>query len=216
LNFLVEIWAALVNVMVFGIDYFYALFGNYGLSIIAVTIIVRVFLFPFTFSQMRSMKKMQDLQPEIKKLEKKYKDDPQAKNTETWKLWQEHGVNPLMGCLPLLVQFPFIIAFFRALEAFQYSTVPTFLWLTPAISGSDLSVPDPWFILPVLAAVATFLQTKLTTTATVDPTSKATQWMMPLFIGWFSTRFPAALALYWVISSGIGVIQQVIINRLVA
>jgi len=176
--------------------------GNFGLSIVVLTIAIRIVLLPLTLSQVRSTKRMQELQPQVKKLQTKYKNDPQRLNEETMKLWRENKVNPLSGCLPLLIQLPILWAFFRALIDFEGLQNASFLWIP------DIGAADPLYILPILAGVATFLQTKYTTPTGADGSQKTMLYVMPVFIAWISARYPAGLALYWTVSSIFGALQQ--------
>jgi YidC/Oxa1 family membrane protein insertase len=176
--------------------------GNYGISIILLTIGIRGVLLPLTYSQVRSTKKMQELQPEVQELQDKYKDTPEKLNEETMKLWKEHNVNPMAGCLPLVIQLPILWAFFRALTGFEGLADAAFLWI-PSIGS-----PDPYYILPVIAGAATFVQSRLTTPGGAEGTQKTMLYMMPLFIAWISSRYPAGLALYWSVSSVFGAVQQ--------
>ena len=122
--------------------------GSYGLSILVLTIIVRTPILPLTLKQYKSSKAMQALQPEMKKIREKYKDNPQKQQEETMKLFQQHQVNPLAGCLPLLIQMPIFIALYNAIYGNPEIRTHTFLWL-------ELGSKDPYYILPLLAAITT-------------------------------------------------------------
>lgn len=174
------------------LEYIFGLTGSYGVAIILLTALIRVVLLPFTLAQTRSSQKMQELQPIINKLQKVYKNDPTRLNQETMALWKKHGVNPLSSCLLLLIQFPFIIAFFRVLQTFEPLKSATFL-------GFDLGKPDPW-ILPILAAVTTYFQVKVSSPAN-NPQGQTMLIVFPLLIGWMARSFAAALSLYWVVSN---------------
>lgn len=176
--------------------------GSYGLAIIALTFLIRVVILPLTASQTRAMKKMQELQPEVQKLQKKHKKDPQRLNQETMALWREHKVNPLSGCLPVLIQLPVLWAFFTVLRDFDFRGDPGFLWI------ADLSVPDALYVLPVLAGLTTFWQTRMTTPTAAEGTQRMMLYFMPAFLGWLSMQFPAGLALYWVASNVFSIGQQ--------
>jgi len=182
--------------------------ANYGLAIILMTVLIKVILYPLTNSQLKSMRTMQELQPKLKELQAKYKDSPEKIQAETMKLYQEKGFNPLGGCLPLLVQMPILIAFYSALLKFKY-TVPahaSFLWIP------NLSQTDPWYLLPVLAAVTTYYQQRISTVDASDPTQRTMMMVMPLFIGWMATKFAAGLALYWVMFNILSILQQLYVN----
>ena len=177
-------------------------FGNYGLAIIILTVIIKVLLYPLTQKQLKSMKAMQELQPKLKKIQEKYKDNPQMLQQKMTQLYQNAGVNPLAGCLPLLIQMPILMAMYYALFSFDYGeTVPSFLWI------ENLSHPDPFYILPLLSALTTFLQQKISMT---EPTQQTRIFMvvMPLFIGFISLNFPAGLVLYWVTMNVVQIVQQ--------
>ncbi len=205
-------WQALVGLVSSAIEFFGEFAGNYGVGIILVTVVVRLILIPLTFSQTKATAKMQQVNPELEKLKKKYKGDQQKLNEETIKLWKEHGVNPAAGCLPMLIQMPIIFAMFTALREFEFAAGAGFLWL------ENLALPDPLYILPVLAAVATFVQTRMSTAmAESSGSSQALMtYGMPLFIGYISTQFPSGLALYWTVTNLFGVAQQYLVNNVLA
>ncbi|MEW8959731.1 MAG: YidC/Oxa1 family membrane protein insertase, partial [Moorella sp. (in: firmicutes)] len=189
---------------------------NYGLAIILFTILVKVILYPLTYKQLRSMKKMQELQPKIQELQKKYKNNPQKAQQAMMELYQKEGVNPLGGCLPLLVQMPILFALFSALRVFfdpvhhpPYVELAhaDFLWI------KNLGQPDP-IILPVLVALGTYFQQKISMVGTSqDQTQKTMLIVMPLLIGWMSRNFSAGLSLYWVTFSLMGILEQWFIRR---
>lgn len=200
--------AWLTGIMREGMNTFFQWSGSYGVAIILLTILIRVVLVPFTLSQMRMTRKMQELQPELKRLQEKFKKDPQRLNQETMALWKRARVNPLSGCLPLLLQFPFLIALFNVLQQFNYAAQPSFLWL------ADLSKADGTYLLPILAAVTTWWQSKITAMpGQNDPTQRTMTVAMPLMIGWMATRFASGLSLYWVVSNLLGVVQQYLMVR---
>ncbi len=192
----------------------YDLIGNYGISIIVFTIIVKLILVPLTIKQTKSMKGMQEIQPELKKIQEKYKNDQETMNNKMMELYKKHNVNPFGGCLPLLIQFPIIIGLFTVLRSplnygFAEEVVGTgFLWM------SSLSQPDLW-ILPILAGAATYLTSATMTVpgAQQDPTQNTMKYIFPIMMIWMSRSLPAGVALYWVISSLFQVIQQVLINK---
>jgi YidC/Oxa1 family membrane protein insertase len=187
------------------IEWMNRLTGSYGMAIILLTIAIRLVLLPFTLAQTRSSLKMQQLQPHISALQKKYKGEPDKLNQETMALWKKHGVNPLSSCLLLLVQFPFIIAFFRALERFAPLKEAMFL-------GLKLGSPDPFYVLPVLAAVTTYFQIKASSPGN-NPQGQAMLIMFPLLIGWMAMRFAAALSLYWVVSNILSIGERFLVPK---
>ncbi len=179
-------------------------FASYGWAIILLTIIVKMALYPLTVKQVKSMKAMQELSPKMKKIQEKYKDNPQVMQQKIGALYQEAGVNPLAGCLPLLIQMPILMGMYYSLYNFTYPTPESayFLWMT------SMSEPDPMYILPVLSALTTFLQQKMTTTDSNNPQMKMMMFIMPLFIGWISINFPSGLVLYWVTMNVVQIVQQ--------
>lgn len=177
--------------------------GSYGLGIILLTVAVRVVILPLTIYQTRSMKKIQDLQPKLKELQAKHKGDQQKLNQETMELYKANGANPFSGCLPLLIQMPFLYAVFAVLQGYvpPEGVAPGFLWM------DLLSQPDPYFILPGLTVASMFLQSWLTGAGS-DPNQKMMMWMMPLLFGWFTFKMQAGVVLYWVVSTIFGLAQQ--------
>lgn len=201
----------LSNIMQTALTYAYNLtasigIANYGIAIILLTAIIKIALYPLTAKQVKSMKSMQELQPKIKELQAKFKGNPEKLNKEMAALYKESGVNPLSGCLPLIVQMPILISIFFAIRDFQYLQQPNFLWM------SDLAQPDHTYILPVLSAVTTWIQQKQTTTEMTQQ-NKMMLIFMPLFIGYISLTFPGGLVLYWVVSNVIQIIQQWMMYR---
>ncbi|QGP91932.1 Membrane protein insertase YidC 2 [Neomoorella glycerini] len=189
---------------------------NYGLAIILFTILVKVILFPLTYRQLRSMKRMQEIQPKIQELQKKYKSNPQKAQQAMMELYQKEGVNPLGGCLPLLVQMPVLFALFSALRTF-FDPVhhPAYVELAHAnfLWVSNLGQPDP-YILPILVALGTFFQQKVSMVGgNQDQTQRTMLIVMPLVIGWMSRSFSAGLSLYWVTFSLMGILEQWLVRR---
>jgi YidC/Oxa1 family membrane protein insertase len=176
------------------------LWGQYGLAILAVTLIIRLIILPLTIKQYRSSKQMQALQPEIKKMKEKYKDDPKKQQEETMKLFQQNGVNPLAGCFPLLVQMPILIALYQAIMRNPDIQKHTFLWL-------QLGTPDHLYILPALAALTTFLQQKVMATQMTSQ-MQALMFIFPVLIFVMSMNFASALPLYWVFSNTFTIVQS--------
>lgn len=179
--------------------------GSYGVSIILSTIIVRLLLYPLTVSQNKNMVAMKKLQPELNELQKKYGDNKEEYQKKTMELYQKNKINPLGGCLPLLLQLPILWAFFRVLRELPLSEASKFLgiWV--------LSEPDKLFILPLLAAATTYLQSKMTAT---DPSQKSMMIMMPVMIGIFSLSFPSGMVLYWITSNVFSIAQQAWLNKM--
>lgn len=209
------IFEPIENILHFVLSALYTLteqlgFGSYGLAIILLTVIIKIILYPLTVKQLNSMRAMQKIQPELKKLQEKYKDKPQIMQQKFMQLYQKEGVNPMAGCLPLLIQMPILMAMYYTLYNFDYGAVePSFLWLP------SLSQTDPLYVLPVLSALTTFLQQKIATVSTSEQSQqmKMMMYIMPLFIGWISLNFPAGLVLYWVTMNVVQILQQLWMYR---
>lgn len=192
---------------VVALEFFHRFSGNYGLSIILLTVVARFLLWPLTQSQIVSSKKMQELQPQIEKIRQRFKGDQARLNQEMVKLWKENKVNPAAGCLPVLVQLPFLWGLYRALLEFTAFKGAPFLWIT------SLAAPDP-YILPVLAGVTTFLQTWMITPrgqGVQQPGQQMFLWTMPILVVVITRTLPAGVALYWVISNLFSIGQQALI-----
>jgi YidC/Oxa1 family membrane protein insertase len=184
-------------------------FIGYGMSIVIVTILVRFAMLPLMVKQMKSSKAMQALQPELNKLKEKYSSKDQATQMkmqqEQMALFKENGVNPLSGCLPLFIQMPILIAFYQAISRTSEIAQHNFLWF-------DLGNPDPFYILPIVAAITTFLQQKITMIGQDNSSPMAQQmammtYIMPIMILMFAINFPAALSLYWVVGNIFMIVQ---------
>ena len=182
-----------------------SMFGlvSYGYAIILLTIIVKFLLYPLTVKQVKSMKAMQEIAPKMKKIQEKYKDNPQVMQQKVAALYQEAGVNPLAGCLPLLVQMPILMGMYYSLYNLEYPSADAaqFLWLP------SLSEADPYYILPILNVLTTFYQTRQTSDMS-NPQMKMMMLIMPLFIGFISLTFPSGLVLYWVVMNLCQILQQ--------
>ncbi|NPV26817.1 MAG: membrane protein insertase YidC [Firmicutes bacterium] len=181
---------------------------SYGLAIILLTIVIKMVLYPLTIKQMMSIKGLKEIQPKIDEIKRKYHDKKDKMQEAIMQLYREHNVNPLAGCLPLLVQMPFLIALYQALLHFNYinPSHARFFWI------QNLSEPDPW-IIPILAGLTTWWQQKVSMVSPNDPNQKMMLIFMPLFLFWIARSIPAGLGLYWVVFSVVGAIQQIIINR---
>ena len=180
--------------------------GNFGVSIIVVTILIKIALLPLTLKQDKSMKEMKKIQPELEKLKEKYANDKQMLNIKTMELYKEHKVNPLGGCLPLLLQLPILFALFGVLRNGIIPKDSSFLWL-------KLSVPDPFYVLPVLNGAVSFFQQKLMGSADSNPQMKNMMYIFPIMMIFISYRMPSGLQLYWLTSSILAVVQQYFIMK---
>jgi YidC/Oxa1 family membrane protein insertase len=191
-----------------GLQFIYKYIPNYGLAIVLLTILIRLITFPLQYKSFKSMKKMQQIQPELQKIKEKYKDDNQKMQKETMALFQKAGANPLSGCLPLLLQMPFFFAIYRVLySAVELVGAPFFGWI------HDLSIHDPFYVLPLLMAGSMFLQQKLTPQTSVDPTQQKVMMLMPIIFGFIMKNLPAGLVLYIFVSTMVGIIQQYLVYR---
>ncbi|MFA5839712.1 MAG: YidC/Oxa1 family membrane protein insertase [Candidatus Margulisiibacteriota bacterium] len=198
----------LTDIMLEVLKFFYSIGGhNYGLAIIWLTIAVNLALYPLTLSSVKQMSAMQKIQPRLKDLQKKHKDEPQKLQKEMMDLYKGEGVNPMGGCLPMLLKLPFFLALFFALqsEALKVSMAAvgsgaSFLWI------ANLAKPDPLWILPVLIGVSTWYMQK--TMPAMGEQAQLMTWFMPIFIVLVSYAFPSGVQLYWVVSNMMGGVQQ--------
>jgi len=190
------------NLMSNTLHYFYSLFHSYGVAIILLTLAIRLILYPLTHKQTESMKALQDIQPEMKKIQEKYKDDPQKSQQEIMALYKKHKVNPMGGCLPLLVQMPFLIALYQTLIHTTQFKNANFLWV------KDLSGPD--IPLVILLGLTTYLSQKLTVT---DPNQAKTMAFVPVLMMFMFWKLPAGVILYIVISNLFTMAQQYYIMK---
>ena len=187
----------------------YGIFGNWGVAIIAVTILIKLLFYKLTESSGRSMAKMRNLQPRLKALQDRYKDDRQALSQAMMDLYKREKVNPAAGCLPILIQMPFFLAFYWVLlESVEMRQAPFALWIT------DLSSRDPLFILPLIMGAAMFFQQKLNPQVG-DPVQMRVMQIMPIIFTAFFAFFPSGLVLYWVTNTVLSIAQQWKINRVV-
>ena len=187
--------------------------GSRGIGIILFTLIIRIILLPLMHFQTKSMRKTQELQPKIKQLQQQYAskdvETQQKFREEQQKLYAEYGVNPYAGCLPLLVQMPILMAIYQAISRVPELREGSFLWL------KILGEPDPYFILPVLAAILTFASTYLSSMSQVESNAslKVMNYVMPVMIFVMAVNLPSALSLYWVVSNAFQVVQTLLINN---
>lgn len=182
--------------------------ANWGLAIIILTIAVRCVLYPLTKRQYISMAKLRLLTPKINEIKERYKDDRQKLGMEMMNLYKKENANPLGGCLPLLLQMPIFIALYWTLmESTELRHQPFLLWI------NDLSVYDPYFVLPILMGVSMFFIQKLSPTPITDPMQKKIMMIMPIVFTAMFCTFPAGLTLYWVVSNMFSIVQQIMIFR---
>lgn len=193
------------------LELFYRWTGNYGVAIILITICLQLLLLRFTVMQFKSAAQMRKIQPEMKRIQEKYKGDPQALNRETLNLYRKYNVNPLSGCLPLLIQLPIFLALFNALRtSWALHGAKFVLWIT------DLSSKDPYYILPILMGVVMFFQQKNSMPPGTDPAQAAMFKYMPVIFTLLFMNFPSGLVLYWLTNSLLTFCVQTVINRKLA
>jgi YidC/Oxa1 family membrane protein insertase len=192
-----------------GLQFIHKYIPNYGIAIILLTILIRLITFPLQYKSFKSMKKMQGIQPELQKIKEKYKDEPQKMQKETMDLFKKAGANPLSGCLPLILQMPFFFAIYRVLySAVELVGAPFYGWI------HDLSIHDPFYVLPVLMGLAMLAQQKLTPQTTVDPTQQKIMMFMPVVFAFIMKSLPAGLVLYIFVSTVVGILQQTIVYKM--
>ncbi|MDR1008455.1 MAG: membrane protein insertase YidC [Campylobacteraceae bacterium] len=182
--------------------------GNWGWSIVIITIIIRLILYPLTYRGMVSMNKLKDLAPKVKELQEKYKSDKQKLNAHVMDLYKKHGANPMGGCLPILIQIPIFFAIYKMLfNTIELKNAEWIFWV------QDLAVKDPYYILPIAMGLTMFLQQKMTPTTFTDPTQEKVMKFLPLIFTLFFLWFPAGLTLYWFVNNLFSIFQQMYVNR---
>jgi YidC/Oxa1 family membrane protein insertase len=192
-----------------GLNAFYGIIPSYGVAILLVTVVLKIAFWPIQAKSMASMKQMAQFQPQVAKLREKYKDDPQRLNAETMKLYKEHKINPLAGCLPMLVQLPVLMAFYKVLISDIGTRGVSFLWI------KDLAQPDTIFTvagfgfnpLPLIMTGSMIWQQKLTP-QTGDPQQAKMMMFMPLIMLLFFYNTASGLTLYWTVQQLLSILQQ--------
>jgi YidC/Oxa1 family membrane protein insertase len=190
------------------LQFLYEFTHNYGIAIILVTALIKLCFVPLTHKSYTSMKAMQALQPKMAELQKKYKDDKERFNKELFQLYKTHKVNPLGGCLPMILQIPVFVAFYNIL----YSTIelrhaPFFWWI------HDLSGKDPYYVLPLIMGLTMFIQQKIQPSA-MDPKQARMMLLMPVIFTFMFLQFPSGLVLYWLVNNLLTIVQQYVTMRL--
>jgi len=189
------------------LKFFYGFLGNYGFSIILLTVCIKLLFWPLTQKSYKSMKGMQKLQPEMKRLREKFGSDKQRLNQEMMKFYKDHKVNPLGGCLPMVIQIPVFFALYRVLlGSIELRHAPFILWIT------DLSAKDPYYVTPLIMGVTMFLQQKMTPT-NMDPTQAKIMLLMPVVFTFMFLNFPSGLVVYWLVNNLLTILQQYLIKR---
>jgi len=196
------------------LKFFDRLFGNYGVSIIVLTVLVKIVTIPLTRAQYRSMQKMQQIQPHLERLRERYKDDASGMQREMMELYRKHGVNPFSGCVPMLLQIPIFVGLYNALlNAIELRHAPFVGWIT------DLSAPDRLMVggvgIPVLVILmgASMLAQQWMTPAQGDPTQRRMMMFMPVIFTAMFLNFPSGLVLYWLVNNVLSIGQQYLVMR---
>lgn len=203
----------IVNVILVGLNFFYSYFGNYGISIIFLTLIINIALYPLTLSSIVQMAALQRVQPKIQEIQKRLKDKPSELQKELMEIYKKEKVNPFGGCLPMLLKIPFFIGFFMALQSKEFLAIisninvnASFLWI------GNLAKPDATPVMVALIALTTYWSQK-TMPGSANNQMAGMNIFMPIFIAIVSVSFPAGVQLYWVVSNLLGVAQQVFIAK---
>lgn len=182
---------------------------NYGVTIILLTMMLKVLFVPLQYKSYKSMKQMQVIQPKVLAIQEKFKEDRDRLNKELIKLYRDHKVNPVGGCLPMVLQMPVFVALFNILYmTIDLRQAPFMAWI------SDLSVQDPFYVLPIIMGVTMVVQQKITPT-TMDPTQAKIMLMLPAFMTFLFINFPAGLVLYWLTNNVLTISQQLITDRVI-
>jgi len=200
-------FSAIAKPMLHSLKLFYRYLHNYGLAIIVITVILKILFFPLTHKSYKSMKEMQKLQPKMQELKEKYKDDRDAMNRSVMELYKTHKVNPLGGCLPMLVQIPVFFGLYKALMfSIELRHAPFYLWL------QDLSAKDPYYVTPLIMGATMFIQQKMTPT-NMDPVQAKMMLALPVVFTFMFLNFPSGLVLYWLVNNILTIAQQAYINK---
>ncbi|MER3422967.1 MAG: hypothetical protein C4293_06750 [Nitrospiraceae bacterium] len=198
---------AVAKPLFYVLRFLYDFTHNYGVAIILLTVGIKLLFVPLQYKSYKSMKDMQAIQPKVVELQAKYKDDRERLNKELIKLYRDHKVNPVGGCLPMLLQMPVFVALFNILYmTIDLRQAPFILWI------KDLSAQDPYYVLPILMGASMVLQQKIMPT-TMDPTQAKIMLLLPAFMTVLFLTFPAGLVLYWLTNNMITIIQQFVTDR---
>ncbi len=190
------------------LSWLHGIFGNWGWAIIALTLLIRMILFPLTYKGMLSMQKMKEVAPKVKEIQAKYKGDPQRMNAAVMETYKKEGANPLGGCLPMVLQIPVFYAIYRVLlNSVELQGADWILWV------NDLSRMDPYYILPILMGATMFYQQHITPNNFTDPMQEKIFKYLPVIFTFFFITFPSGLVLYWFVNNIFSIIQQFLVNK---
>lgn len=197
------------------IQFSYAnIWPNFAVSIMLLTLLVKLLLLPLTQKQFQSLKQMQVLQPKFQEMRKKYKENPRKLQEETMKLYKETGINPLGGCLPMLLQLPFLLAIFYATKSDKFIAMISAEGVFPGFSDiwlPNLAEPDTLFILPVLIGVLTYLAQKFTPSSGANKQQQQIMLILPFFLIAICIKMPAGVLIYWAVSQLFSTVQQIVV-----
>ncbi|MRR57330.1 MAG: membrane protein insertase YidC [Deltaproteobacteria bacterium] len=200
-------FAAIAKPLLYTLKYFNNYTHNYGIAIIIITVIIKILFFPLTHKSYKSMKDMQKLQPKMTELKEKFKNDRDAMNKAVMEMYRTHKVNPLGGCLPMVVQIPVFFALYKALMgSIELRHAPFMFWIT------DLSAKDPYYVTPIIMGVTMFIQQKMTPSS-MDPIQAKMMLALPVVFTFMFLNFPSGLVIYWLVNNVLTIGQQVYINR---
>lgn len=190
-----------------GLTFFHSLVNNWGYAIILLTVLVKTLLYPLSAASFKSMAKMRKLQPEMARLKERFGDDKQKFSQAMMEMYKKEGANPLGGCLPILLQMPvFLALYWTLMESVELRHAPFILWI------NDLSVMDPYFVLPILMGISMYL-TQMMQPEPPDPIQAKVFKFLPVMMTFFFLWFPAGLVLYWLINNILSVLQQLYVTR---
>ena len=200
-------FAPISKPLIYALKFLYKYTGNYGFAIIIITCILKMLFFPLTHKSYKSMKEMQKLQPKMAELKEKFKNDRDAMNKAVMELYKTHKVNPMGGCLPMLVQIPVFFGLYRALMySIELRHAPFLLWIT------DLSAKDPYMVTPIVMGVTMFIQQKMTP-SNMDPVQAKMMLALPVVFTFMFLNFPSGLVIYWLVNNVLTIAQQMYINK---
>jgi len=195
--------------LIYSLKYLYKYTGNYGVAIIVITCILKLLFFPLTHKSYKSMKEMQKLQPKMTQLKEKFKNDRDGMNKAVMELYKTHKVNPMGGCLPMIVQIPVFFGLYRALMySIELRHAPFYLWIT------DLSAKDPYLVTPIVMGITMFIQQKMTP-SNMDPIQAKMMLALPVVFTFMFLNFPSGLVIYWLVNNVLTIAQQMYINKTV-
>jgi len=198
-----SLFALLGEALFWVLNMLHGIFSNWGWSIIGLVLLVKLMMYPLSVAQYKSMAKMRKFQPRMQQLKERYGDDKQKFQAAMMELYKKEKINPVGGCLPLLLQMPIFFALYWVLlESVELRHAPWFAWI------QDLTARDPWFILPVINMAVMWATQKLSPMVGVDPMQQKIMQFMPLVFGVMMVFFPSGLVLYWVINGGLSLLQQ--------